>query len=226
MRHYLSLDIETVRNERAPEYFETGKAKPDGRLKSEEAIEKNLKEQFDKSGLHWWLNKIVSITAEVITHINKYPYIRRSEKFSRGSKDEASILKSFGDYLVDIDKGYLGISPVGKYSKGFDFPVIVGRFMAHDLGVPMMFYNQRPLRDIEEIFSPYGRNSQVTTLDNIAWGLGIDGKTDMDGSMVQEVYDSGDIEKIVEYNQADNEINIEILRRYRPYVKPKAAKAF
>lgn len=204
---YVAVDIETCRNDEAEGYFLSGLVKPDRRLKDKEKIKESLDKQYSQCGLSWWLGKVCGISASTIDH---------SSTFNGFTTDEKTLLTEFAEYLYAIDQQEIYL--VGKNSKSFDFPFLVGRYMRHDLGVPKWLMKKYPINDVDEIFAHYSRNEQTTSLANYAWGLNIPGKMDgMDGSMVQGLYDAGDFEKIQKYCVKDREIVAEILKRYRAY---------
>lgn len=215
--YYLGLDIETVKNDRAHDFFfKDGMAKPDARLKKEDKIKENLEEQFSKSALKWYLGKVICICATVYDKENNITL----ETFSHIDDDEWSLLKAFADFCVEMDQKYIGLMPFGKSSKAFDFPFLTGRYLFYGNGIPAPLYSQKAISDIDDIFIRYGRSEQTTSLANYAWGLQIDGKLEKDGgSKVQEWYDNRDFETILSYCKQDVNICIDIMRRYKPYVK-------
>ena len=206
---YLALDIETVRNERADDFFNLGYARPDRRYKDPDKIKASLDEQYRKCGLRWWLAQVCCITARLIGPEEK--------QFSESNKNEKQLLTNFADFLESLNVNY---QPIGKNSKNFDFPMLIGRYLFHDIGVPRSLIRKERICDVDEIFAPYSRNDQTTSLKNYAWGLGLQGKLDgQDGSTVQEWYDNDDLSTMENYCMRDTEIVSEILNRFRIYRK-------
>ncbi len=206
----IAFDIETVESERADEFFEKGYAKPSARLKDPEKIAKDLCDKRAKCGLYWWTGKVVGICAFDILETNP-------RKFYSFGDNEVSVLHQFRDYLENMD---LHPTLIGKNSKTFDVPYLVGRYMANNLVMPSCLMIKIPgqLQDVDEMFAPYGTNGQVTSLDNYAFGLGIDGKLVKNGgSQVKNWYDEGKWDLIEKYCEQDVNIVAEMYRRYRPY---------
>lgn len=205
---YVVIDIETCRNEQAEEYFLSGRASPDRRLVDPKKIKESLDKQYEKCGLSWWLGKVCGISACTMNY---------EQRFNGFSEDEKTLLSEFATFLLTLDYP-AEVVLVGKNSKSFDFPFLTGRFMRHDLGVPYIMMKRNHISDVDEIWAPYSRNEQTTSLDNYAWGLQIEGKLDgFNGSMVQGMYDRKEWDKMRTYCNRDRDIVAEILRRYRPF---------
>lgn len=180
LKYPIVFDIETVSNEKADEYFKNRTYSAPSNYKNEDKIkeaieEKRLKDK-EKAALHWWTGKIICISA--------YNIIKEHKTFYSGF-DEKKILCDFFDMLNGEPFTYL----VGKNSKSFDIPFIVGRAMAHDIGLPVQFRDHTPrtITDVDNIFSYSSACDQVTSLDNYAFGLGIAGKT-MSAKSVADYY--------------------------------------
>ena len=166
---------------------------------------------LEKAALYWWQSKIVSIAW---CHMHS----DTCEPISRGSScsdNEVVIIKSFIDAVFNSPYGTVH-HLIGKNSKNFDIPYLIGRLIALNLGVPD-FLRARisSMGDIDEIFgSQSARNSQITTLENYAFGLGMDGKL-MKATKVESLYRSRDYTSIKKYNVDDVRILTEIYRRWK-----------
>jgi len=205
---YLSVDIETARNEEASDYFSMGMARPDARLKYKDKIAESINKQFNMCGLKWWVGKVCGITAKTES---------KEFIFNQHCEDERDILCNFA-VTVNRLSAETTVNLVGKSSGSFDFPFLVGRYMKHDLGIPEQLMVRQVINDVDQIFAPYGRNNQTSSLSDYAWGLNIAGKLDgQTGAMVQGWYDAGDFDKIKEYCEQDVNIVFEMVRRYRPF---------
>jgi predicted PolB exonuclease-like 3'-5' exonuclease len=206
-----AFDIETTKNDYAKDFFMSGLAKPNWRLKDPEKIKADLDKQFYKSGLCWWTGKVCCITAKSVDG---------SVSFLQVHEDEKKLLTNFAEFIVFATQKFGATNFIGKSSKGFDFPFLVGRYMANDIGVPKTFMMKRQIVDVDEIFSQYGKNGQVTNLQNYAWGLNIAGKTVSNGAeMIGEWLEAKQYEILLEYCDQDTSIVLEMLKRYRPYEK-------
>lgn len=219
MMDFLPFDIETVKNERADEYYQTvykpklgtskqkkGESDKDWEIRKSVIEADDRKAAAEKSALNWPTLKIISIAYKVPGRDIDCIY----------DAPEKAILESWGN-LLEFHKD---LQPIGKNSSTFDLPVLVGRFLANDLGIP---YSLRKtprfgtLTDVDHIFSRY--RNQTYTLETYGFGMGMEGKMG-DGSMVADWYfrpDGPDWDTIVAYNKQDVAIVIEMLRRYRPY---------
>jgi len=216
---FLAYDIETYRNENCEAYIEAKEYKPDSRLKDPAKIEKNIEDQkakdYEKAPLFWWLGKIVCISFVDVSFPEK--------RWSFYGVDEKKLLIDAFTFLEE-DKG--GYSLIGKSSKDFDKPFTVGRAMYHDIGVPTHFKdNYLQQQDVNNIFGFGASAGQVTSLDNYAWGLQIQGKTSH-GGQVEDMYNRaslGDQEawkEMVTYCEQDAWIVAEMVRRYMKIFDP------
>jgi len=207
---YIVYDIETVPAANVDEFAAQADVKPKANLVDPKKIEADIaaKRQaiIDKAGLHWWTGFICCIGAK---------NIENSECFSVCDNDEKSILERFFMWLQaqrPVSKEMPTL--IGKSSADFDAPFVVGRAMAHDIGVPMEFRRFK-YADIDHIFG-YGHGaSQTTSLNNYAWGLGMEGKLDgMSGADVAGLFAAGEYEKIRKYCMQDVELTAAIWERY------------
>ena len=165
---------------------------------------------LEKAALHWWQSKICSIAW---AHVHE----ESGEIISRGVKagpQEDMVIKLFFD--AALNSPYRVARVIGKNSKNFDTPYLIGRCIALNLGLPPFLRSRiSSFGDIDEIFgSLSARNSQITTLANYAFGLDITGKTGSALS-VETFYRNQNFEAISDYNIHDVEIVYEMYRRYK-----------
>ena len=233
---YLVLDIETVKNDRAIEYFKnkkyTAKASMDSvpasitniktdtlrqskldewkrtqAAKIENDLMQQRKKDEERAGLHWWTGKICCICTEDVVS---------GEKKAFYGDDEYKLLYKFLSYLQMEKNGY---TLIGKNSKDFDIPFTVGRLLANNTGLTRHFGNFSTLKDVNEMFSYSKACSQIGHLSDYAWGLGVSGKL-AHGSDVQGMYDVATLtdknvwNDIVKYCEQDVNITSEMVRRY------------
>ena len=204
-----AFDIETSKNDWAKDYFQSSLAKPNSRLKNPLKIEEDLQKQYAKAALSWWLGKVVCITARSLDG---------NFSFIQVSTDEKKLLVDFAEFLKTADNKYMQTILVGKSSKEFDFPFLVGRYLAHNTGIPKVLMTKRQIVDVDEMFAQWGRNGQTTSLNNYAWGLNIVGKTDQNGAhLIDQWLDSKNYTDLTNYCDQDTKIVMEMLLRYRPY---------
>jgi hypothetical protein len=119
------------------------------------------------------------------------------------------------DAVVDEEKTLTELAGfVGKRSphiityngRKFDLPVVVNRMLRH--GIPFTaYYTNRDYRyrfsdlghiDLADILTDHGA-SRMPKLDHVARLVGMPGKMDVDGSMVEQLYDAGRLDEIREY---------------------------
>ena len=199
------FDIETIANERASEYFDkhykvkTGNRKDPEKIK--EYVEAQKAEARKKAGLHWWTGQVVAICAWCNV---------TDDSFKKVDADEARLLLDFRDFIATAHHFSSNRSLIGKSSKDFDAPFLIGRYMANGIRPHAMF---KSVEDIDHFFSHSRSNSQVTSLANYAWGLGLDGKLE-DSSKVQELWDTGHHQVILEHCWRDVEITRDVIRLY------------
>ena len=164
---------------------------------------------LEKAALYWWSSKVISIAW---LHVHS----ESGETVSHGSavsEVEENVICGFYDAGVNSPYEITGV--IGKNSKNFDIPYLVGRSLALNLGIPNFLRARLSgLGDIDEVFgSLSARNSQITTLANYAFGLGIEGKS-ASGNEVESMYKRGDLEAIRRYNIDDVKILAEMFRRW------------
>lgn len=204
---YIAFDIETIPNEKALEFFTVHKNySAPSNYKDEEKIKAYIDESriedFNKAGLYWWTGKIICITLH---------HVLRGDKKAFYGEDELQLLTEFFTFLKNE---CAGCHLIGKSSDHFDIPFILGRALAHDLGIPQILRtNWAKINDVDKIFAFSKACSQVSTLNAYAFGLGIKQKL-RHGSQVKQMHSEGLTEEIMEYCQQDTDIVAEMIRRF------------
>ena len=173
-----SVDIETVsQGKRAIDYTD-GKTYKLGNVKDpvkvEAALQKKKDEERGKHGLSWITGKICSICFIDV-------FGNDEDKVFYGF-DEEEILEKSAEFMD-------GSKLIGKSSEGFDFPFLVGRYMANGVRIPMSLKTKGLLYDVDKMFGWSSSSGQRGTLDGYAHGIGFKSKP-MHGSQVQKLYDS------------------------------------
>jgi predicted PolB exonuclease-like 3'-5' exonuclease len=180
MRSYLILDIETVR---------------DHSLSWDAA-----REGFPPAPFHEVVALGVLWLDEDLTFRKLGTFGERSE--SGGSyASERKVLEDFCSFV-----GKRNPHIVTYNGRGFDLPVLVNRCLKH--GVPFRaYYADRDYRyryselghiDLADVLSDYGA-ARRASLDTMAQLVGMPGKMEVDGSMVETMYEQGRIEEIRTY---------------------------
>jgi len=158
---------------------------------------------IDKAALNWWTGKVVCISAKSE---------RGGETFY--GHDEKWVLNQFAWWCNE----HLDPSPVAKNGEGFDRPFLIGRYMAHDLGVPRFlkswkFRAQGQPLDLDWIWGFGSNAAQVGKLSDMAFGLGLESKS-ADGSQVGEMVKNDEWHRLRDYCIDDRDIVFEIVKRY------------
>lgn len=218
MLNYVSWDIETVAHSKSKAHFDSKKYEAPKNWKDPEKIADYVQaarhEDVQKAALHWWTGQVVCVTVRPLN--GKYP-----TKTFVGA-DEKQLLTALFDFLADAGRTAQPCI-IGKSSDVFDKPFIIGRALAHDMGILQCLRGWKPINDVDEIFGFGSRAGQRGSLNDYAHGLGLSGKTGH-GSDVQGWWDSyilGDassLTKIASYCADDTDIVHELLKRWlKPY---------
>ncbi len=203
---HIVFDIETAANLRADKFWSLKKFEAPGNYKDPEKIKAAIEEKrFDamaKSGLTPWTGRVTCIVA----------FDGREWKQFFG-EDEAKILSDFGIYLAQN----LGMTLIGKNSKTFDVGFLVGRYIAHDMGVPKLLRGTDKPTDINDCFG-YSSQGIRGSLSDYAFLMDYKGKL-AHGSEAQSMYnetvfDPSKWNELVAYCTQDVAITHEFLTRY------------
>lgn len=221
---YAVIDIETVPNEQSHAYYKKKTYEPAANLKDPAKIEQSILEKrqkdMDKAALHWWTGKVICIDADLVGGTG------RPISKSFFGNDEKALLIDFFDWLYEAVQFNSNVILIGKSSDFFDTPYLVGRALAHDLGILQCLRPYRPITDIDQIFSFSSQCEQRSSLSNYAFGLGIDGKTGH-GSQVSTMYaeaimgNENQWQAISAYCAQDNNISKIMLKRWLKHYVPK-----
>jgi predicted PolB exonuclease-like 3'-5' exonuclease len=119
--------------------------------------------------------------------------------------DESTILRTLSDSLSSTDPVVVGFN-----SRGFDLPVIAARCVRHGIPLPWYYASKHPRYrysdqshiDIMDRLCDQGASPRAS-LDTWAKAIGLPGKTDMDGSLVEELYAKGETTSIGVYCLTD-----------------------
>ena len=210
MEARICLDIETVGNERATEWFAKTEVKAPSNYKDQAKIDKYVEDARrkleSKAALTWHTGKVFSFAVCGVHDDNA--------TFVHGLNEEA-VLNSLTELVGDR-------TVYAKSGKLFDYPFLVGRYLANDIQVPSFLRDKNRMLDVDDFFSWSQSNNQRLSLDAYAHGLGISSKAG-DFSVVQKAYDAlvtqsdeaeGLIEQLKAYNIQDVLIVRELVRRY------------
>ena len=121
--------------------------------------------------------------------------------------DEKTLLQQFWR-IVRFRKGNIPVKStlVHFNGRGFDLPVLFYRSMKHRIPIVMQEdrsrYSFEESHDICDDLSGFGASSRPS-LNLIAKLLGLPGKTDIDGSLVEELHEKGERIRIKDYCMDD-----------------------
>ncbi len=215
----LFLDIETV-----PQYLSLSEA-PDSyrRLWEKKAgyIKKENEQPDDiyhRAGIYAEFGKIICISTGMTVSREQKSFFRIHT--FRGD-DEKSILIDFRSFISKIS-GNRELYLCAHNGKEFDFPYIARRMIVHGIQLPdiLDIAGRKPWEvshlDTMELWK-FGDHKHYTSLELLAEIFGIPSpKTDIDGTMIAEVYwKNRDLKRIVEYCQRDVVTIAQIMRRYK-----------
>lgn len=206
---YLYLDIETIpaQTERAKERI-SSTVKPPAQMKKAETIaawEKDGKEQavieaIDKTSFDGGLGHVCCIGWA----------IEESEIESQSIldiSDEKRCIEIFLRYLSDEITNYERVNVVGHYISGFDIRFLTQRAIVLGVKLPRWWpHEAKPWgNDIFDTMIKWAGAKGTISLDNLCFALGIEGKGDVDGSMVAQMFKDGKHEEIAHYCRDDVE---------------------
>jgi len=208
----IAIDIETVRHERADAWWNKTEIKAPANYKDQVKIDAYIKEKKaalgSKSALTWHTGKVFSIA---------FGNIEGDTIDFNVDLDEAKLLTYLSDMTnkVNIQKVY------SKSGKTFDYPFLVGRYLANKLTPPRFLSERSCLYDVDDFFVYSAASSQRMSLEAYAYGLGIEGKFG-DYTIVDKVYSGmitntcseDDLSLLMKYNKQDVEIVKEMVKRY------------
>jgi len=201
----IAYDIETIVRPDAVEYLDQRDFRPDSRLKDPKKIEADIERKRqaakDRGALHWWLGQVVCITAVTETGYS----------FCQAGLDEVALLGAFTGWVAEIE---YNDTFFGKNVEDFDRPFLVGRHLAHEIPVPHWLGKVERPKDVDHIFSFSRQCSQIGSLADYAFGLGIDGKL-AKGEDVAEMVQAEAWNALKTYCLQDSKIAMEMMRRYQ-----------
>ncbi|MDE3235867.1 MAG: ribonuclease H-like domain-containing protein [Bacteroidota bacterium] len=135
--------------------------------------------------------------------------------------DERSVLQSFVALCDKMYQHHKNFQFAGHNIREFDIPYICRRLLIHQLPLPsyLQLHDKRPweVKMFDTLsWWKFGDNKNYVSLHLLANVLGIPtSKTDMDGSMVKDVYyKERDIERIAEYCQRDVVVTANVILRF------------
>lgn len=205
---YLYLDIETI-----PAQTEAAKAriastvKAPGNIKKPESIlawekeskEAAVQEAIEKTSLDGGLGHVCCIG-----------WAFGNEKvFSINIEDaslESGMLENFF-HMMKMATPYSSATVVGHYISGFDIRFLTQRAIVLGIRLPNWWpHEAKPWgNEIVDTMVKWAGAKGTVSLDNLCFALGIEGKGDVDGSMIAQMFKDGKHEEIATYCRQDVE---------------------
>jgi predicted PolB exonuclease-like 3'-5' exonuclease len=160
------------------------------------------------------LCRVVSISAIKRRATGSHPVrleLRSMPEAGEPALDEAQLIARFLESAGKVKPQLVGFNITGA-----DIPILVQRAMAHGIAAPA--FCQRPekpwqgvdyfggrgsdaLVELMDVFGTWGRGTP--SLHELASAAGIPGKLDVGGEQVVDLWQAGDVRRIVEYNEFD-----------------------
>lgn len=208
------IDIETIANERINEYKQTFEpAKPEPEPEEEPVVEINPKTgkpkrakakpkpksegrakspKSAKPGLHWLTGRVICVG---VKPDGKEPVMFADD-------DEEKLLVALHEYLL----ARFPYTIVTYNGKSFDQPFLVMRGMLYGLDFASLLPSDRYSKSHVDLFEMVGSGKWALPckLSEAAWFFGIPAVVGS-GSEVQEQYDKGDIDGIIDHCKSDIE---------------------
>lgn len=132
------------------------------KLKLDQSALRKKQQALDKAALYWW-------TAQVVAVATLDYQSGQSATFS--DEDERRLLLTV---FAALQNKYRDHYLVGKSCLEFDFPMLTGRGMAHNLPLPHQLLSGRVIHDVHDIFGWRTNGSQRSTIEDYAFGLGLE----------------------------------------------------
>ena len=213
----LVLDVETVANDRLPEYVAKFEPRPPApepepeeeapKKKKKKAAKKiaEKKGKADKPGLSFLTGKIACICVK--------PLGKPAQAFA--DEDEEAILGAFHEYLIE----HRPISLVTYNGRSFDVPFLQMRGLLHGYDLSPHLPNDRFAKNHIDIYADIlgGKwSSQNGKLAELAWYFSVD-SIDGSGADVQKQYDAGEWDAIIAHCIGDVEATEALLYKLQPY---------
>lgn len=201
--NYLYLDIETIpcQNEKlCVELVEN--AKPPSNYKNPETIakwrEENAADIIAKTSFDGALGEICAIGWSFGSSVN----VHHQRMYD--NKSELGLLEGWVSVL-NANAGNLAPVVVGHNVNRFDIRFIWQRAIVHSVKLPTWFpKDPKPWGgDSFDTMTAWAGAGNMISLDNLSKALGLPGKSDVDGSMIAQMWSDGKHKEIAEYCASD-----------------------
>jgi len=217
----LILDIETVPN--VPRFEDLN---PDWKRLWSAKISKTMPEGASFEDMYKMKAGILSEFGKIICISTGYLFYNDKKEISFRVKsiygdNETELLKSFNELVCKFEEHHKSFCFAGHNIREFDIPFIGRRMLINNVALPncLQLQGAKPweVRMVDTLqWWRFGDYKNYTSLELLASALGVPtSKTDMDGSMVQDVYYlEKNLPRIVTYCQKDVEVTANVLLRF------------
>jgi hypothetical protein len=209
----LFIDIETIPDQRKGA-LDRVQVKVPANYKKQETIDKYIEEHREETWKKTALDGTYGEICSIAWAIDDYPVdsYTRTNRFSESEALEG-FFAALREYRREGEGVYQQIEWTG-HNVEFDLRLLKQRAIVCQVKPPFIPADAR-----------HGQGNVFCTmrewcgwkggisLDNLCYALGIEGKGDIDGSMVPDLWAAGEYDKIREYNVRDVEIVRDIYRR-------------
>jgi predicted PolB exonuclease-like 3'-5' exonuclease len=172
-----------------------------------------------KAGILAEFGKIICISTAFFYEENNQLSLRLKSIYG---DDEKQLLASFAELCNKMNTTHKGFIFGGHNIKEFDIPYICRRMLVNNLLLPecLQLHDKKPweVKMFDTLnWWKFGDVKNYTSLHLLANVLNIPtSKTDMDGSMVQDVYyKEKNLERIVDYCQRDVIVTANVILRFK-----------
>ncbi len=183
-------------------------------LSNEEAFERFRQDPRNRSGDFMPLTLHLPI-AIVIGEVGDDYVLRSVDNLPMGDYSEENLVRAFWQRLESFD-GVL----VSFNGRGFDLPVLELAALRYGIPAPRYFASDsRRSResenhlDLYEYLTNFGATGLRGGMNLLLKMIGMDGKTDLDGSKVQSYFEAGRLEEIRQYCRTD------VIRTYALFLR-------
>lgn len=217
----LLLDIETV--PMAPTF---AAMEPGWQALFTDKIAKTVPEGFDPEEMYRKKAGILAEFGRIVCISTAFFYYDADKRLSLKMKsiyghDEVELLRNFTDLCNKVYQYNRHFQFAGHNIREFDIPYICRRLLINGLPLPeyLRFQDKKPweVKMFDTLnWWKFGDNKNYISLHLLAGVLGIpSSKSDMDGSMVQDVYyQEQGLDRIVNYCQQDVVVTAKVILRF------------
>lgn len=128
---------------------------------------------------------------------------------------EADILRNFSEVIGQLSQSERHmLQVVGHNVTSFDMRFLFQRYVVNQIRPPALPWKAKPWDgQVFDTMTEWAGVGNRVSLDKLAKALGLEGKGEIDGSMVWPMYREGRIAEIAEYCKADVELTYQVFKK-------------